>query len=301
MTNLAKFEIVGSISGASPSSDAGFDAVAGETLTIRLEGTGQLVSSFQLQSYDPDNKKHSPRASEGAPLLTLVGSTSGRSAMAATPSSDITIAIPDEGANSWILRSVVSGGTVDGAPNPDLYFERMIAVRSADGLRKIVANETTQYSPGSWSGAFNDFVDGMTSGPNIGYTVPFRAIEHPPEQIANAEVSTRTFRLTPNREHTVTCLVQIQGASYYGKEVRRCSVLTDADSVVSVSALSSPIYAYENGEEEEFIAGATWAVSGTVISGVPHLQVAVTNAIGAPGVVSVLGAVEHYLPPGAPV
>lgn len=160
MTNLARFEIEGSVGGLSPSTDLGYDGVHEEDLTLRLEGdVASVARTWEVQVYSPDNSL-GPRASKDAPLLTLVGATSGQNVSATSPGSDITTALPASGTHAWVMRSLVDDGNdSDGNPDPDRVFERMVVIRNTDGHRKIIAIESTQYQKEGWSEAHNEIVD----------------------------------------------------------------------------------------------------------------------------------------------
>lgn len=160
--NLAAFEIEGSVGGSSPSTDLGFDAEPLEVLDFRLEGANaSLVTSWQLRVYDASDST-SPRASGGAPELTLVGATSGQTVSATAPSADISSTMPNERGHSWLVRSIVNGGNgPDGKPSADYVFERILAIRTDRGGRKVIATEGTQYSLEGWAESLNQQIDGV--------------------------------------------------------------------------------------------------------------------------------------------
>jgi hypothetical protein len=165
VTNLAKFTIEGTAS-----SQAGYDGTAAQVLHFALEASATLVQRWTLQVYDP-NDTSSPKASYGAPLLTLVGATSGQNVDAATPGSQVTCTLPS-GMNSWIVRSVVNGGLdAHGVPNPNYVFERMVVIRDGSGRRRVVVAEATQYGPDGWARALNESLSvsvGAQSGTESG-------------------------------------------------------------------------------------------------------------------------------------
>lgn len=162
--NLARFLIIGSVGGQSSSTDRGYDATAGETLEFRLEdGPSGRVRSVRFEVYSADSPK-SPRASTGAPELVLSGATTGQSVYAASPGAGVTTTVP-VGAHSWVVRCVVDGGVnAQGLPDPNLVFERIVAVRSPSGLRKIISGERTEYHPDGWAQAQNEMVDSEALG-----------------------------------------------------------------------------------------------------------------------------------------
>lgn len=156
MTNLARFTV-----NATPSTNRGFDATNGQALTFGLEAPSSLVQRWTLEVYTPSDT-NAPLASKAAPLLTLVGGTSGQKVDSVTPASSITSTAPASGYHSYVVRSTVNGGAdARGNPDPDLVFERIVAIRTPGGRRKIIASEGTQYAPGGWADAQNDDVDAV--------------------------------------------------------------------------------------------------------------------------------------------
>lgn len=169
MGNLARFIVE-----ASPSSDGGYDTTPGAGLTLSLEAPSGVVNRWTVSVYDPANSG-SPLATKDAPLLTLVGATSSSEVDAATPSAAVTVAIPgDSIAASWKVRSTVNGGVdANGQPNADYVFERILSVRTSTGIRKIIADESTEYSQTGVADAQNEAADiagepGPPGAPGVG-------------------------------------------------------------------------------------------------------------------------------------
>lgn len=169
MANFARFLI-----NASASTDGGFDATAGQTLTFQLEGTPSgVVQRATFEVYDPAQPT-SPLASKNAPALSLAGATTGTKIDAATPASAVTTTMPT-GVHSYRVRCSVNGGLdPNGSPSADYSFERLVVIRSAGGLRKVVSGESTDYSPSGAADAQNDLIDalvnGVGTGPSLGLT-----------------------------------------------------------------------------------------------------------------------------------
>lgn len=158
--NLARFLVNGSAS-----TPGGYDATNGQGLTFALEASSSLISRWTLEVYTPSDSA-APLASKSAPLLSLIGGTTGQKVDAATPAASITSTAPASGAHSYVVRSSINGGRdALGKPDPNLVFERMVVVRSAGGKRKIVASEGTQYEQAGWAGAQNEEVDNPGGGP----------------------------------------------------------------------------------------------------------------------------------------
>lgn len=162
MANLARFFI----NGVSSTPTAGFDATAGQLLTFTPEGASSIVQRSTYEVYSV-SEPSSPLASKDAPTLTLVGATSGQKVDAATPSAAVTCTLPSTAGlcASWLVRRYVNGGIdASGKFNPDYVFERLVAVRAANGMRKVVATESTQYSPRGWADAQNETIDQLMAG-----------------------------------------------------------------------------------------------------------------------------------------
>lgn len=150
-------------------SDQGFDALNAATLTLQLKTLPVSgVHTVLFQVFDPDGfdaelgiAGNPPRASTGAPVLDLVGATTGQAVAPAAVDGLVTVELPGSGSHSWIVRCVVNGGIgtlPDGrsGPRPELIHERMIAIRDANGNRAIVPTETTQYSDDGWAEAYEE-------------------------------------------------------------------------------------------------------------------------------------------------
>lgn len=165
--------------------DRGFEGVNGETYALRLRQQPPIgVTSVLFQVYDPAGfndelgiAANPPRASKGAPDLTLEGATSGPAVSPATVDGTVDIELPASGGHSYILRCVVNGGmrTVNGLPivDPTLIHERGIWTPTASGLRKPVCTETTQFEIDGWAGALADLMaaasaEGIAAGSYVG-------------------------------------------------------------------------------------------------------------------------------------
>lgn len=132
----------------SPSSDRGYDALNGETLTLTLEASPALdIRSIQYSVQVADG---------GAPALVF--SDSGAPAI---PTDPCTTTLPVTGTRAYLIRAVANGGKdPDGTANPDYTRERLVVIRNASGLRKMVIAETTQYDgDDGWAAVINDMVD----------------------------------------------------------------------------------------------------------------------------------------------
>jgi hypothetical protein len=152
-------------------SDQGYDASEGEVLELRLKTLPVSgVNSVVFQVFSPDAfdaelgiARNPPRASKDAPVLDLVGATTGQSVSPTSVDAAVTTTMPLSilCAASWIVRCVVNGGMgvlADGRTGvrSDLIHERMIAHRDGLGNRAIVASETTQYDDDGWAGAITE-------------------------------------------------------------------------------------------------------------------------------------------------
>jgi len=159
VTNLARFTIDGD-----PSSNAGYDCSASDTPDLQLETSSSLVRKVTFWVYDSGDAD-SPLASKDAPTLTLDnGSTTGQKVDALTPTGtvEITSGIPATAAvaHSWLVRCVVNDGLdADGQPDADLVFERLMCLRNAQSLRKMVPAEGTEYDARGWADFVNECID----------------------------------------------------------------------------------------------------------------------------------------------
>jgi hypothetical protein len=141
--STAKFTI-----NADPHDNLGFDATAAQVLTLQLEDPGsnprKVVFSAVIGSKD-------------APALVFAP-TDGQPT---TPGGTVTVTMPATGAHSYLLRCQLNDGVDADAKNvEDWTKERIVAVRSAGGLRKMVPGERTQYDEANgWTGAQAEQVD----------------------------------------------------------------------------------------------------------------------------------------------
>lgn len=152
--------------------DRGYSATNSEVLTIGLRASPPVgVNSVAFQVFDADGfdpdlgiAANPPRASKGAPELTIVGATNGQTVSPATVDGTVQITLPSSGVHSWILRCVVNGG-VRQLPNgtavadPTLIHERGIYIPTGLSTRKIVCTEVAQFEVDGWAGALSDLAD----------------------------------------------------------------------------------------------------------------------------------------------
>jgi hypothetical protein len=156
--------------------DRGFEATNGQTITLKLRQQPPIgVTSvlFQVWSDTLDESlgiaQNPPRASKGAPLLELVGSTTGAAVSPATVGGEVSCELPADGAHSFIVRCVVNGG-VSTLPNgksvldTSLIHERGVFIPTASGARKVVLTETLQFEIDGWAGALADIADLLEGG-----------------------------------------------------------------------------------------------------------------------------------------
>lgn len=159
VTNLARFTVNGLAS-----SLRGVDLANGAPVTLALEAVSSLVQRATFEVYNAADSA-SPLASKDAPSLSLVGATTGPKVDAATPAASVTATLPASGAHSYMVRCTVNGGlNAKGKPDANLVFERVVAIRTAGGRRKVIASEGTQYEVAGWAGAQNDDADALEGG-----------------------------------------------------------------------------------------------------------------------------------------
>lgn len=135
----------------SPSTEAGFIADVGPTLSMQLEASPALdVRSCTYEILLP---------TKDAPSLSL--SASG---IASPPTAAITMAIPS-GVYSFVLRCKTNGGeavtTAIGKQDFSVNtFERIVSIQNKWGHRKIIVGESLEFTaPRGWTDAFNDLVE----------------------------------------------------------------------------------------------------------------------------------------------
>lgn len=166
--------------------NAGYEATNSESLELTLRDPS-LASTVVFQVYstvvDPSLgiAANPPRASSGAPILTLVGATSGQAVSPTSVSGTVTVALPASGSHSWIVRCVVNGGLRQ-LPNgvivvdPSLVYERGVWIPTGFNTRKVVATESIQFSAEGWADAVNQLIEngvspGTYSPPGVGAVV----------------------------------------------------------------------------------------------------------------------------------
>jgi len=149
--------------------DDGYDATPSEVLALRLKTLPPAgVTSVRFQIWDPDDFdetldpiRNPPRQSKGAPLLELDnGVATGTSLSPVAIDGEVELTLEANVFVAYIIRCVVNNGMTtlaDGRVVVDrsLIHERMVVVRE-NGVRPIVATETTQYEPDGWAGAYNE-------------------------------------------------------------------------------------------------------------------------------------------------
>ena len=149
--------------------DRGYEGANSEVIRLKLRSIAGVTSViFQVYSVTVDPSlgiaAQPPRASGSAPLLTLVGSSSGQSVSPSTVGGEVTAALPASGSHSYIIRCVVNRGQriVGGRVVNDasLIYERGVYIPTEFGTRKIVATEVSQFSSEGWADAVNAMVSG---------------------------------------------------------------------------------------------------------------------------------------------
>lgn len=143
LINAAKFTINSTPSEDPSTGDRKFVATNGQTLTLQLETQPSPGLSVLFEVYSSGDSS-SPLASYGAPLITFTVSGTYQQQLTDL-SSTTTIDMPASGVHSYIIRSTVSRDT-----GPQV-FERIVAIESAYGNRKIIPAESIEYRARGWS------------------------------------------------------------------------------------------------------------------------------------------------------
>jgi hypothetical protein len=151
--------------------DRGFEAAQSQVLTLRLRTpVDPSITTVLFQVWNPAGADpelgiaaNPPRASSGAPTLTIVGATSGQAVSPTTVSGTVSITLPASSGHSYIVRCVVNGGwrALPGggvALEPTFIHERGVFIPTGFGLRKVVSTEVNQFAVEGWADAVNDMI-----------------------------------------------------------------------------------------------------------------------------------------------
>jgi len=144
----AKFKITGTASAG-----RGYDATNGEILQLQLEDQPpQDVYKCQYSIGLTTSGAPTPTFSPSLGLASPVGGI-------------VELTMPGSGAHSYeVICTVNDGRDESGRIRPDYTFSRIVSIRSAAGLRKIFAAETTEYDPNQgWANAMNEMVETIDS------------------------------------------------------------------------------------------------------------------------------------------
>lgn len=210
----------------SDGADRGYEATASEALSLELRSTTDVNTvSFQVYSavgFDADLgiAANPPRASKGAPELTLVGSSSGQTVSPATIDGAVTTTLPT-GVHSWIVRCVVNGGVRtlpngDAVPDPSLIHERGVYIPTGLSTRKVVCTETTQFEVDGWAGALADLADvagQATYQLADGYELLVLPTAFDRDDLATVSQDTATLTLADGYWYSITAEVTIKNAT----------------------------------------------------------------------------------------
>jgi hypothetical protein len=152
--------------------DRGFEATPSQVLTLRLRPTvDAAIATVLFQVWDaaganPDLgiAANPPRASSGAPALTIVGATSGKAVSPTTVSGTVSITLPASAGHSWLVRCVINGGwrALPGGGvvlDPTYIHERGVFIPTGAGLRKVISTEVNQFAVEGWAEAINAMLD----------------------------------------------------------------------------------------------------------------------------------------------
>jgi hypothetical protein len=175
--STADFRVVGSVSGAHPSTEIGAEVVNGEDLSFELEASPGL---------DVRKVQFTMVAKDAAATVSLV-TTPASGIAAPTPLSAVTATAPAAGLFGYLMRCTVNDGVdAEGRPVAEWVRERVVYDRSLT-LRKMVPGESTQCDATyGWVEAFNAMVDAISGGILIalataatpGAIAPFGATAH---------------------------------------------------------------------------------------------------------------------------
>jgi len=233
----ARFTIAGS-----PSSNRGYDAAELEELLLALETPTPDIYKAEFSIWKPSDPR-SPLASKNAPELVL-DPTDG---IPSPPSAAVLVTMPT-GVHSYLIRCVVNDGVeaATGVRVPEWTFERIVSIRSASGMRKIVPGESTQYSARGWADAQNDEVDAAAAAGGDGslyfgitfVNVAVYVVDSGPRRDAVLHVNTTAhnteIRLPPHSEGRIIAIKDAKAqASVHPITIKRDG---DAGKINSIPA-----------------------------------------------------------------
>lgn len=150
----AKFKISGSLS-----IEGGYDATHDEVLELQLEDQPPVdvfKCQYTIGQFTPD----APTPTFGSPM-----------GIASPVGSIVELTMPGSGIHLYELTCTVNNGKdAEGKPRADYVSSRIVAIRSDQGLRKILAGETTEYDANQgWATAVNEIVEEIdTLGTGMG-------------------------------------------------------------------------------------------------------------------------------------
>jgi hypothetical protein len=147
----------------SPPSNLGYDANAGDDLALRF-ATPDAPDVYKVE-YQVHDGTGGLLASLDAPPAQLVPAGGVPDA----PSDVVRVQIPATGVHTYLVRCVANDG-VDAATGrivPEWTRERVVAVRSLGGLRKVIPGERQQYSARGYIDEQNRLVDAVSGGVSL--------------------------------------------------------------------------------------------------------------------------------------
>jgi len=148
---------------ADPFSNAGYDATLAATVPLALEAAPGL--DIRQVVFEVITK------SSGSPDIVELGAIGGGGASPApTVLDDLDVTWPAAGIHAYLIRATINDGQRVNAQGvveivPEWTKERLVAIRSPAGMRKIAPAESTQYSgSGGWTDSFNEMVELAAAG-----------------------------------------------------------------------------------------------------------------------------------------
>jgi len=272
--------------------NAGYSASPGETLALRLRApAGAATVVFQVYSDVAEPSlgiaRNPPRASKGAPLLTLEGATSGPAVSPTSVDAAVLVTLPADGVHSWIVRCIVNGGMrqVPGGPiivDPSYVFERGIYLPSGSGTRRIVATESTQFETEGWAGAINDIADaalaggggGLAPGSYVGQPAVWDGSAWVPLEPATALVLDRVQALDELSIEPAAALRVNTGLIALGATFGTASVTIDSSAIAitgelgffGVTPIARPSLPFYDGPSEGYLANSLESVVSALLA-----------------------------------
>jgi hypothetical protein len=201
------FTFAGFTISGSPYSYRGFDGTNGQTLDLKLEAT-PAPDIYTMRYYVG-------RKSYGAPDLVF----SPVDGVASTPTSIVTVTLPENGTHTYEILSEANNGTdANGSQIAAYHASRFLAIRSPKGRRKPLPAESIEYDPSyGWTGELAKWADEPLTSDDEAEDAAFEAFTYgspDPEITIVYPERKRNLRITAEGNPTITASGFRDGLEY---------------------------------------------------------------------------------------